>query len=365
MNGSPRGIAAAPRSSPSSALSSPGPASRLPSCSAWRRTGSEPVVTGSAMFAFGLGWGLMAVLSTRFSAQPQAWARVPALFLGSIGLGLVVFQPGRGVMDLLSWIWPPALAVLAIWMIRQVRAQLRGRGRWLVVPVIATLLVFAVGAASTTVLAGTGSVAAGTNGRLIDVGGHRLYIECSGSGGPVVVLQSGLLEVLVVLGGDRPNDREDHHGLRLRSRRPRTQRFGGRAAGRDRPRLRPAHPARAGRSGGPYVLVAHSSGGSYVRIYASGYPDQVAGMVLLDPQPAEAFTALPNFPGFYQTLSAAATLSPSLARVGLLGPILGLPADQSTVVAVRGARDEVLRPADRPAGGPGDLRALATDRSSW
>ena len=28
--------------------------------------------------------------------------------------------------------------------------------------------------------------------RMIDVGGHRLYIECSGSGGPAVILQPGL-----------------------------------------------------------------------------------------------------------------------------------------------------------------------------
>ena len=121
--------------------------------------GSEPVVTGSVLFAFGLGWGLMAFLSTRFSAQPQAWTAVPAMFLGSIGLGLIVFQPGPAVMDLLSWVWPPALAVLAIWMVIQVRRQLRGRGRWLVVPVIATLLVFAVGGGLATVSAATASSA--------------------------------------------------------------------------------------------------------------------------------------------------------------------------------------------------------------
>src|SRR5436189_5371490 len=34
---------------------------------------SEPVITGSVLLAFGLGWGLMAFLSTRFSAQPPAW----------------------------------------------------------------------------------------------------------------------------------------------------------------------------------------------------------------------------------------------------------------------------------------------------
>src|SRR5215217_3428463 len=35
---------------------------------------------------------------------------------------------------------------------------------------------------------------------------------------------------------------------------------------------------------GPYVLVGHSLGGNNVQLYASRYPDEVAGMVLVDPQ---------------------------------------------------------------------------------
>ena len=65
-------------------------------------------------------------------------------------------------------------------------------------------------------------------------------------------------------------------------------------------------------------------------------------MVLLDAQPADAFAALPNYPGFYATFRTVATLSPSLARIGLLGPLLGLSADESTAAAARGARDEFI-----------------------
>ena len=53
---------------------------------------------------------------------------------------------------------------------------------------------------------------------------------------------------------------------------------------------------------GPFVLVGHSSGAQYVRIFAGRYPEQVAGMVLLDGQPAEAFEGLPIFPVFYTRL---------------------------------------------------------------
>jgi pimeloyl-ACP methyl ester carboxylesterase len=303
--------------------------------------GSEPVVTGSILVAFGLGWGLMAVLTARFSAQPQTWMAVPAGVLGSIGLALLVFQPGPGAMDLLSWVWPPALAILAIWMIAQARRQLRGGGRWLVVPVAAMLLVFAVGGALATVGASTGPGAPSPTGRMIDVGGHRLYIECTGAGSPVVVLQSGLGESSSSWARIAPAvaasttvcayDRAGH------GRSDDTGSQDGIALATDLHTLL----ERAGVAG-PFVLVGHSSGGAYVRVFADRYPDEVAGMVLLDAQPADAFTALPDYPTTYRILRSVYSLSQSLARIGLVGPMLGLPADQSTPAAARGARDEIV-----------------------
>jgi pimeloyl-ACP methyl ester carboxylesterase len=304
--------------------------------------GSEPLVTGSVLFAFGLGWGLMAFTSSRFSAQPQAWTAVPAIVLGSIGLGLIVFQPGPAVMDLLSWVWPPALVGLAIWMVIQVRGHLRGRGRWLVVPMIATLLVFAIGGGLATVGAATASSTPTATGRMIDVGGHRLYIECTGSGGPAVILQAGLGASSSSWAGITPAvaatttvcayDRAGHG------------RSDEAAAPQDGIALATDLHTLLERAGvpGPYVIVGHSSGGPYVRVFAARYPDQIAGMVLLDSQPDDAFTALPAYPGFYSTFRTVATLSPSLARIGLLGPLLGLSADESTAAAARGARDEFM-----------------------
>jgi pimeloyl-ACP methyl ester carboxylesterase len=302
---------------------------------------SEPMITGSVLFAFGLGWGLMALLSTRYSAQPQTWMVVPAMFLGIIGLGLIVFQPGPAAMDLLSWIWPPALAILAVWMFMQVRRSLHGRGRWLVVPVIATLLLIAVGGALATVNAATSRTAESASGRMIDVGGHRLYIECSGSGSPTVVLQAGLGAESSSWARIAPNVAAsttvcayDRAGLGRSEEAPSPQ--DGIALATDLHTLL----ERAGVAG-PYVLVGHSSGGPYVRVFADRYPDQVAGMVLLDAQPADAFTALPDYPGFYYPYRFVTALSPSLARVGLLGVLLGLPADESSPSAARAARDAV------------------------
>src|SRR3954462_11277553 len=79
------------------------------------RNGSEPLVTGSVLLAFGLGWALMAWLTIRFSSQPQRWMYVPAAALAGGGAILVFLQPGPPIMDLLGWVWPVGVAVLGIW----------------------------------------------------------------------------------------------------------------------------------------------------------------------------------------------------------------------------------------------------------
>jgi pimeloyl-ACP methyl ester carboxylesterase len=304
-------------------------------------SGSEPLISGWVLVALGSGWGSLAVLTARYSAQPQAWATAPAILLGSTGLLLIVFQPGPRALDALSWVWPPVLVFVAGWMVVQVRRKLRGPGRWLVMPMILALLLFAIGGGIVTVSAAAGLGVPTTSGRLTDVGGHRLYIECTGSGSPTVVLQSGLgesssywapiartvAESTTVCVYDRAG-----HGRSDEAAEPQD----GIAVATDLHTLL----ERAGASG-PYLLVGHSSGGPYMRVFAARFPDAVAGMVLLDAQPADAFTALPDYQDSYQSLRLAYGVGPSLARVGLLAIAFGLPADQATPAAARGARDEL------------------------
>lgn len=304
--------------------------------------GSEPLITGSVLLALGVCWGLVAFLTTRYSTRPQRWGTVPGVYLGSVGLFLVVLQPGPDVMDGLSWVWPEVLALLAAWMIVQVRRQFIGRGRWLVLPAAAALLVLALGGGIASLTAAIGSASPAQSGQLIDVGGRRLYIECLGSGSPVVVLQSGLGEssaYWAAIASDVATSttvcRYDRAGH-------------GRSDEADGPQdgivlATDLHLLleRAGVAG-PYVLVGHSSGGAYVRVFAERYPDEVVGMVLLDAQPADAFSVLPDYPAFYESYRMATALGPSLARVGLLGLVFGLPAEQSTVASARGSRDEVI-----------------------
>src|SRR5215208_8379681 len=93
----------------------------------------ENVLSGVVLLGFALGWALLAVLSVRFSDQPQRWAAAPAAFMAVLGLGLL--GGSAAVRHVLSWLWPPALFVLVVWMIVKVRRQLRSRSaRWLLYP---------------------------------------------------------------------------------------------------------------------------------------------------------------------------------------------------------------------------------------
>jgi pimeloyl-ACP methyl ester carboxylesterase len=304
------------------------------------REGSEPLVTGSILLAFGLGWALMAYLADRFGGQPQRWMFVPAAALAITGLVLMVLQPGPVLMDVASWVWPVALAVLAIWMFAAMRRHLRGRGRWLVGGLIAVLLLIAVAGGLTTVGTAMTARAAGS-GQLVDVGGRSLYLECTGSGSPAVILQAGLGSSATAWERIAPAVAKsttvcayDRAGHNRSDEAPGPQ--DGVAVAKDLHDLL----ANAGIHG-PYVMVGHSSGGPYVRDYFASYPDDVLGMVFLDSQPPDAFTALPTYPAFYQSYSLFAGIAPSLARLGLLGPIVGVSGSEATISAARGGRDEV------------------------
>src|SRR5215207_5455636 len=66
----------------------------------------ENVLTGVVLLAFALGWALLAVLSSRFSDQPQRWAAAPAMFMAVAGL-ISLLPPGSVVHDVFGWVWPP------------------------------------------------------------------------------------------------------------------------------------------------------------------------------------------------------------------------------------------------------------------
>ncbi len=280
--------------------------------------GTEPTITGSVLIAFALGWGLLAFLSTRFTDQPQRWALVPAASMGLVGLGLIITQPSTDAMGILSWIWPVGLVTLVVFMVVSIRASLDSRpSRWALYPVFAILVLIAVGG-MTEALMEVGDRAAPATGQLVDVGDHSLWIECSGTGSPTVVLDSGLGEssfywarISEAVATTTKVCVYDRAGRGHSDEAP-TPQDGQEAAADLRTLL-----AESGNSG-PYVLVGHSSGGVYVRIFAAQYPEEVAGMVLLDSQPVDPFTSLPDYPAFYSSAPIQYGVLPSVARIGVL-----------------------------------------------
>lgn len=119
-------------------------------------------------------------------------------------------------------------------------------------------------------------------GKLVDLGGHRLHVNCTGQGSPTVVVETGL--------GDFSFD-----WILVQSRVSRLARIctydrAGYAWSDPGPKPRTFSQLNLelrdalSKSGekGPFVLVGHSYGGPVVRNFAATYPHEVAGMVLVD-----------------------------------------------------------------------------------
>jgi hypothetical protein len=86
---------------------------------------------------------------------------------------------------------PPALFGLVVWMFLRIRRQLRSRSaRVLLYPVLAVLMAASVAGGCETVRESLDAKAYPMPGQLIDVGGHRLHLYCTGSGSPTVATLS-------------------------------------------------------------------------------------------------------------------------------------------------------------------------------
>jgi pimeloyl-ACP methyl ester carboxylesterase len=119
--------------------------------------------------------------------------------------------------------------------------------------------------------------------RLVDIGGRRLNIHCVGQGSPTVIFEAGLGDqmrawamVQPAVGAKTQACSYDRAGLGFSdpSDRPGTSEN----AVDDLHRLLAAASVKP-----PYILVGHSLGGMYMRLYADRYRSEVVGMVLVDP----------------------------------------------------------------------------------
>ncbi len=121
---------------------------------------------------------------------------------------------------------------------------------------------------------------------LIDIGGRKLQLLTRGAGSPTIVIEAGMGEPPIASGSWRAVVDElsrsnrvvlyDRAGLGQSDPAPKLPRTS----------LDVAHDLNAlltqAALPGPYLLVGHSYGGLHIRMFASQFPELVAGMVLVD-----------------------------------------------------------------------------------
>src|SRR5690606_34429958 len=119
-------------------------------------------------------------------------------------------------------------------------------------------------------------------GQMIDVGGHHLHVDCQGEGDPTVVLEAGMsgwsTDWVLVQPEVAKTTRVcayDRAGYGWSETGPRP---------RDSEQVATELHALLSEAGvtGDLILVGHSLGGLYTQYYARRYPEQVAGIVLVD-----------------------------------------------------------------------------------
>lgn len=201
------------------------------------------------------------------------WARAP-LYVSSV----LVF----------AWVWQRVqVAPASI----SIRSRFRRGWRATVKTLLALPLIIGVVATMATVYHMGESRSFPAPGQLVDVGGYSLHIQCLGAGSPTVILEASsigfssqwsqvqheLVSTNRVCAYDRAG-----HGWSQPGPQPRTA----------QQLVRELHTLLSNAQiTGPYIMVGDSYGGRLVINYTADYPDEVAGLVLVDVTPVEPITA--------------------------------------------------------------------------
>jgi len=118
-------------------------------------------------------------------------------------------------------------------------------------------------------------------GKMVDVGGYRVHLNCQGSGSPTVMIVGGFSFDWILVQPEIARVTRvctyDGSGTAWSERFPN-------GSGRECPAWanEVREVLRRGQQRGPYVLVGLSAGAVVARLYGMTYPEEVAGMLLVD-----------------------------------------------------------------------------------
>jgi hypothetical protein len=118
----------------------------------------------------------------------------------------------------------------------------------------------------------------------VDLGGYQLYVRCMGQGTPTVLFEEGLGNDVSIWDHVQPEVAQftqacayDRANNGQSDKRPATIKISAQQIAKELHTL-----LLNGHIRGPYVLVGHSVGGLFAQMYASLYPQNVVGVVLVD-----------------------------------------------------------------------------------
>jgi len=169
-------------------------------------------------------------------------------------------------------------------------------------------------------------------GRLVDVGGRTLHLDCRGSGSPTVVFEAGLdangsLAWSAVHDSVAATTRAcayDRAGMMWSAPAPSGEPRDARAVAADLGRLLDA-------SGepGPYVVVGHSLGGPYALVFTATRPVDVAGLVFVDAShPDQTVRLRPAMGDAMERAESMMGLASVLATLGVMRLFMTPSPDQ-------------------------------------
>src|SRR5918997_5024228 len=201
------------------------------------------------------------------------------------------------------------------------RRIIRRIGKALLVLVVVLLALAVAGATYQAIATQRATRAFPAPGEMVDVGGYSLHINCVGQGSPTVILDAGSggfsaqwVRVQQEVSGTTRVCAYDRAGMGWSEMGPEP---------RDAKQITGELHTLLGKAGieGPYVLVGHSYGGMYMQTYAARYPEEVAGLGLVDSSTdPEQFSQPPEAQDSNEPREQGSAVGPRLVRLGVSLP---------------------------------------------